>query len=411
MVDQTPVTNAQSAAQSEKAELKLAEKALSKAKVAIVMSRAVFLSTILFSVYHILDPTVPTACTDGLTIKYNTKWFMSLDEEERIGLMLHEAWHIAFCHMIRSKDLDHELHNRAADHVINIMLIDAGYKIPDEGCCDFKYRNWTTKEVYNDLMLTDPKTPPDYVPDLRKLGSETPTENQINNPKQVQATLTAAQTAAHEKASESKIKSIVVAAQAQSKAMNEKPGNIPGEIARTIDELINPKLDYTDLLSRYMCALAKSDYTWTRPNKNFMPDFYMPSQQSEGMGHIGFAFDTSGSISKAALKALMSEAQHIIDEFKPEKVTAIDCDKKIHNIHVLDDPTVDLLTDVQFSGGGGTSFVEAIAYFEEDPPDILIYFTDLCGRDLEQEPSYPLIWLCWSNHAPSAYGETIYYHE
>jgi len=39
---------------------------------------------------------------------------------------------------------------------------------------------------------------------------------------------------------------------------------------------------------------------------------------------------------------------------------------------------------------------------------VLIYFTDLYALQLTEEPTYPIMWICNSEHDPAPFGETIY---
>ena len=81
-------------------------KIIDKAKIGVMMDGSVFLSTILFSLKQSWDETIPTATTDGLTLLINPTWFTSITEKERVGLLCHEAYHVAFNHMLRLGDKD-----------------------------------------------------------------------------------------------------------------------------------------------------------------------------------------------------------------------------------------------------------------------------------------------------------------
>ncbi|MDP9121456.1 MAG: VWA-like domain-containing protein [Acidobacteriota bacterium] len=60
-------------------------------------------------------------------------------------------------------------------------------------------------------------------------------------------------------------------------------------------------------------------------------------------------------------------------------------------------------------GGGGTAF--ARAHFEPEPPDCLLYFTDLEGSFPRAAPPFPVLWLVFSQPAsppPEApFGEVV----
>lgn len=94
-----------------------------------------------------------TASTDGENIYFDYNYFSSLDEEERIFLMAHEALHIKFAHHLRltdkngkKKDLD--IWNEATDAIINANLVRDGFKIKK----GYVYRKdalkYTSEELY-----------------------------------------------------------------------------------------------------------------------------------------------------------------------------------------------------------------------------------------------------------------------
>ncbi len=350
-----------------------------------LMSKSVFLSTICLSLKHTFTDSIPTAATDGLSIIYNPKFFSELTAAERSGLLAHEVWHVAFNHLTRVGNRDRLVWNYAGDYVINLMLKNAGYTIPQGGLLDEKYADMATEEIY-ELIKDDQENEhggSNYVSDLLD-----PPPGQ--NAKEVS----------------SKITDVIVRAQLQSRISGKDKGEIPGEISRAIDELINPKLPWNEILMRFLSDMVKDDYTWSRPSKRFFPHHYLPSQHSPTIGEIVVAIDTSGSVSVEELKEMLSEVESIRETFKPEKLTILDCDSKIHNEFKID--KYDNILDLQFKGNGGTSFQPVIDYCDKRSPEVLIYFTDLYADDVEPVGDYPILWICTSNHTPATIGETIY---
>ena len=81
-------------------------KAFNKAKVALMSKGGSgFIATILFSQLYKWSTDIPTACTDGLSITTNPDFFMSLTKGERVFLLAHEGWHVAFQHLTRMKQV------------------------------------------------------------------------------------------------------------------------------------------------------------------------------------------------------------------------------------------------------------------------------------------------------------------
>lgn len=366
-------------------ETKTIEDGLRHAKIEL-MTKSVFLSTICLRLKHSFSDAIPTAGTNGLSIIYNPKFFAELSAPERTGLLAHEVWHVAFNHLSRVGSRDKRTWNMAGDYVINLMLSEEGYQIPKGGLLDQRFKSMSTEEVYKIIEEEDDDDQAggsDFFEDL--LEASTPKE---------------------QKEIADKVTDIIIQAQVQSKLSGKEVGEIPDEISRAIDELINPKLPWDQLLTRFLTSMIKEDYTWAKPNKRFFPQHYLPSQNSPTIGDIVVAIDTSGSVSDKDLREMLSEIQDIREVYRPDSLKIIDCDWEIHNVFDVDKH--DNILDLKFTGGGGTSFHPVIDYCDTHQPQVLIYFTDLYAVQLTEEPAYPIMWICNSEHDPAPFGETIY---
>jgi predicted metal-dependent peptidase len=365
-------------------ELNKVEDYLRHAKIDL-MTKSVFLSTICLSLKHSFTTDIPTAATNGLSIIYNPDFFANLTAPERAGLLAHEVWHVAFNHLSRVGERDKRSWNIAGDYVINLMLENSGHTIPNGGLLDKKYSNMSTEEVYELIKDDNEDSHGGSNFDIDLLDAP-----EGKKPSEIAGDIT----------------DIIIRAQLQSRIANKDKSEIPGEISRAIDELINPKLPWNQILIRFLSDMVKDDYTWARPNKRFFPQHYLPSQHSPTIGEIIVAIDTSGSVSVDELQEMLSEIESIRDTFKPEKLTIIDCDAKIHNIFKIE--KYDNILDLQFKGNGGTDFQPVIDYCNEHEPEVLIYFTDLYADIVKDVGDYPVLWICTSNHQPAEIGETIY---
>lgn len=377
------------------------DKALNKSKIGLMTHGSVFLMTIAFSLRYEWNDQIPTACVDGITMQINPNFFMDLPDKQRIFVIAHEAWHVAFDHMIRGKDKDHGLYNEAGDYVINWQLKKDRYELWPPCLCDQKFANMSTLQVYKYLEKEKKKNPP---PKSGGKGNGNPMGGDLI----IVKTATAKDRDNKAKV-EAQVKSVLVKAMTQSKMSGDKAGAVPGEIARELEELLNPVLPWDILLFNFLQEKTKDDYSWNRPNKRFAPEFYLPTQYSESLQHITIAIDTSGSITKKQLTEILSEIVYIKEAFNPKRLTILDCDHEIHNIYNVDEYTE--VQTLKFTGGGGTRFEPVIKYCNENATNALLYFTDLYANMITEEPSYPLLWLCYSKHPAAPVGETIYYQE
>ena len=347
--------------------------ALNKAKIQLMSTAdSVFFTTLAFSLKHSFSNSIPTACTNGKSIKYNPDFFMGLTPDERVFLILHEAMHCAYLHMERKQDRCPDRFNIAADHVINLQLIERGFRMPADGYADPQYKGLSTEEVYNLLPPPLPNQP------MGGFG------NDLEDPEDGSA--------ASSEALRNDIQDILVRAAIQSKLAGEKPGSIPGDIQIFLDRLLNPKLPWNRILQKYLNQMSKSDYTFKRLNRRFFPRHYLPSlYSSERLINIAVAIDTSGSVSDEEFNRFISETHYILKTLAPEKITIIQFDTEIKSVD--DVSSVNDLMKVHFSGRGGTMIKPVFDWATENKPQLLLVFTDGEFRIPDDRLKMDTLWL------------------
>ena len=358
-------------------------KALSKAKIQL-MARpdSAFFTAVCFSLKHVWGEEIPTACTDGTAIHFNPSFFMGLGLEERLFLLLHETLHVAYLHIdkVRRGTRDPHKWNIAADHVINLQLIERGFKMPASGLADMQYAGKSTEEVY-DLLPDDPtvEVPMDLVE-----GKQSTEE--LNE----------------------QVKEILVRASIQSKMSGDKPGSIPGDIQIFLDRLLEPKLPWNRILQKFLHTFAKNDYTFKKPNRRFFPKHHLPSLHSEALMDIAVAVDISGSVSDAEFNRFVSEICSIFKMIKPEKITLIQFDTKIKSTHNL--KNIQSLMQVEFRGRGGTNVTPVIEWVNQNNPQLVLIFTDGEFDAPKISTKNQVIWLIHNNPEFNApFGKAIHY--
>lgn len=377
------------------------DKILSKAKIAL-LSRldAVFVTTIVMSLQSSWGDTIPagngntvpnpTACTDGVNLILNEDWFCNkLNPLEQIGLLAHEAWHVALQHVLpdRIQNRDPKVFNMAADHVINNMITEAGYKIPKGGLCGPAYKGMSTEQVYDILIKDQKKQDPNFVPDfVPGPPSNDPLAQQIHK---------------------NQVTDTIVRAATQAKLRGgDATSGIPGDILIALDELLYPKLPWNVLLQEFFTGFSNDDYSYSKPNRRFLPDFYLPTLFSEGMGTLACAVDTSGSVSDHDFRAFATEMDYIKETLFPETMYVVDFDTRINNIHTL--KSTDSVKSLAFTGRGGTDLRPVFEHFKKKPPQVLVIFSDLECNEITEVPPYPVLWIRTpgSGHTPS-FGRLI----
>ena len=366
--------------------------ALSKAKISL-MARpdSAFFTTVCFSLKHVFDEKIPTAGTDGRTIWFNPKFFMSLTVEEQVFLLLHECMHVAYLHMLRAQNYaDKQRANAAMDYVINLQLVDRGFTMPKCGLLDRQYAGMCWEEVYKRLP---------EAPSMGGFGEDLIYGNGEEGD-------TGDGDLSAEIAKE--VEDILIRASIQSKVAGDKPGTIPGDIQLSIDKLVNPKLPWFKILAKYLHSFAKNDYTFRRPARRFFPKWYLPSLYSENLCNLAIALDASGSVSDSDFQVFVNEMSGILRMMKPEVMTllvfdtAIRSETKIRNVSEL--------LGITFSARGGTLISPVLDWAKKNRPQLLLVFSDGEFKIPDTRCETPTVWVIHNDpNWKAPFGKTIHY--
>jgi predicted metal-dependent peptidase len=323
------------------------------------------------------------------TLLFNPEFIDSLSMPETKGLLAHEIMHLVYMHNLRGGSRNHEKWNAAGDYVINPVLMDAGFSLPQGGLNmnNPQFKDQTTDHVYNQL--------PDFPEGGGGTGWSTGVGEVMNDGKGK------SESEIHHAEAEMKI-SIAEAAQAAKAA-----GKLPAGLERFLDELLDAQIDWREKLRVFINQVARNDYEWSRPNRRFQ-DVYFPRMHSEEAGKITVAIDTSGSISQNEIQHFFSELNAIVDEVRPVELDIIDIDSSIKQVHTYtsDEYPIDW-RELKLKGGGGTSFSPVFEHYRhaENPPVCLIYLTDLYCSNFGDEPEFPVLWVSTSNIKEVPFGE------
>lgn len=364
----------------DKAEL---ERCYSKTKIALMERKdSAFFASLVFSLRHEFTLAVPTACTDGTWIKTNPLFFLSMTPEERLGVLLHETLHAAFLHMWRMTSRNPQKWNRACDYVINLMLIDRGFVLPQGVLYDTQYAGMSAEEVYALL--------PDIQNDSFECDLLPPDPGQ--DPDEAQ----------------SQMDDILIRAAMQSAQRGDKPGTIPGEIQFYLDKLLNPILPWNRILSKYTTSLAKDDYSMRRPNRRFFPKHHLPSLYSEALMDIAIAADISGSVGDMDITQVLSEVYRIMRALRPKTITLLQFDTHIRQVDKV--RSAHALMSLKFTGRGGTNVRPVIEWANTHKPKLLLIFSDGGFSVPAVTTPVPVIWLIFRRPQFTApYGKVIHY--
>jgi predicted metal-dependent peptidase len=346
-----------------------------------------------------VDDNIPTACTNGKDVKFGRDFVASLNDAELRGVILHEAKHKMYRHLLTWKHLqkqDPMRANMACDYVINLEIKDESERsskfvvLPDGALIDEKFRGLNSAEVFN---LLPPQ--PEGEGDGDGQGFDEHDWEGADG-------LNDAEKTALAKEIDQAIRQGAILA-----------GKVGGNVDRSFTDLMSAKVDWKEALREFVSAVSqgKDDSTWRKPNRRWLQhDIYMPSTISESMGRVVVAIDTSGSIYGVVLNRFISEVASVMQNMNPEQVDLLYWDSNVagHEVYGLND--ADRMTSsTKPKGGGGTSPSCITAYMRKHKidPVCAIILTDGCvGNDWGGQWNCPTLWAI-TEDIVSPIGQTI----
>jgi predicted metal-dependent peptidase len=345
---------------------------LSKAKAQLIVEQP-FYAALLCNLPFVEDDTIPTLAVDGKNVYYNAEYVNTLTVNQLKFAEAHEVMHCVFKHLTRRGSRSPKRWNVAGDYIINDMLVTdrVGEIHPD-----WLYNQQivlagkNTDGVYNLLPEQSNDEPQDELRDAQ--AGERDDQDQ-------QWTIRAVQ-----------------AAQA-AKMM----GKMSLGAQRLIDQIVQPKMPWSELLRRFVSKRVRTDRSFSRPNRRFLSQgMYLPSLAGETLGEIAIAVDCSGSISEKVLNEFASEIAGIKNQMRPSKISVYYFDSSVSH---QEEYSPDDELNIRPHGGGGTAFspvIEAINA-KDTLPECCVFLTDLYCSDFGTPPDYPVLWVSnGSSEAP-----------
>jgi predicted metal-dependent peptidase len=364
------------------------------------------------------DDWLMTAAVDGRKLYFNTQFFNAMDNKEVEFVIAHEILHMVYDHLGRRHDRNPMLYNIAADYIVNNLLVDdrIGKKPRIVDCFqDFKYRGWTSEEVYDELFKEAQKNGQEALEQLGEMldehldleggdGDEDGEGNGKGRPK-------------YSKAELDQIKDEIKEAMIQA-ASAAGAGNVPAGVARMIKEMTESKMNWRELLRQQIQSTIKSDYTFSRPSrKGWHTGAILPGMNFQDTIDICVSLDMSGSIGNEQAADFLGEIKGIMEEYKDYKIKVWCFDTKVYNEQDFSADGGDDLMDYEIMGGGGTDFMANWKYMKDNDivPKKFIMFTDGYAWDSWGDPDYcDTIFIVHSNHdrnLEGPFGVTAHYEE
>ena len=374
-----------------------------------------------------------TAYTDGVNKKYSRPFIENINMEAKLrGLVLHENLHVALKQIPRGKEMfkeDAKIANMAADFVVNDIIKnitgkvasgnEAIVELPDGALYDPFFHNWNMREVYNHIRKENPKR---QQPQQRTAEDcdEQGDSNGTPSPSGTQDSIIKANGKPYDMGGEgfdehdweSYVDGL---SDEERKELGDKidrclreggmlAGRMGGKMPRAISDLLEPKIDWREVLREFVASTTRGndEYTWRKMNKRHLAnDMYLPSMENETIGEVVVAIDTSGSIGGKELTEFATELASIVDVVSPETVRVIWWDYDVHGEQCFKpEHYKDIASLLKPLGGGGTRVSCVSKYINEKKinAECVIVFTDGYVEDpIEWNIVPPTLWMITQN--------------
>lgn len=386
----------------------------------------------------------PTTGTDARKFYYNPEYIQELRTEEAQFVLAHEALHCALSHFARRQHRVKHRWDLACDYAINPILLEDGLKPPPGMIMMKEYVGMSAEEIYpllddNDMTETMDQhlyDKEDNPSEGSRDKSDNPLDNRTSTPLSDQP-----QDSEQEPDNSGESRSLSACTERsqsgvegnnteqqqefdEQEAGGEPPppplnqqeaddlsvqwqqrlagaaqqaqqaGKLSGVMRRLVEELLQPRLPWRTLLAHYMTAVARDDYSYTRPSSRRGDPAIFPTLKSHQINAV-VALDVSGSVTDKELQDCLSEINAIKGQVRAT-VTLLACDSAvIEGFPLRFEPWEEATLPQQMPGGGSTDFRPVFEWTQQQdqPPDILVYFTDAQGYFPKVQPNFPVIWL------------------
>lgn len=366
-----------------------------------VRRKSVFFATLLMHIDIVPSNEVALAATDGERIYLNPQAAAQLSNSALDGLLLHEVLHAALEHLPRRGTRQSKPWNQAADIVVNGMVTEAGFGLPESYSTvrNPKLERLAVEEIYQLLAKHEPNQDeqndtggtndtaegeasyPDELIDLL----DQPPQDATNSPNST-TNQTSEALQRHRKWQQA-------LAKAQSIQTMQGKGSHPLDEYRDLLKLQAPQLNWRSLLWRY---LVRTPVDFVGFDRRFIGrGLYLEALAGEAL-QVALAVDTSGSVNDTEISQLIAEVKSILNSYPHIKVDLYYADCQLYGPHQLTSHS----EIPQPQGGGGTDFrpffdrlsAGGNAGPTESAADLAIYLTDGYGDFPEQPPTVTMLW-------------------
>lgn len=360
----------------------------------------------------VVTPEVPTAATDGWNVKINPEFARKLTRPELRFVLAHEALHKAYMHLHvwrKCWDLDAMTTNVAADHYVNLAIVDADVgeafvTMPSIGVQpDEAYRGMSVGQIFERLQQGQQKQKQKQKQDDGGDGAPGFDSHDWEGAQSGDAVAQSAQREA--------IEAAIRQGEIVKQQLEKRKGNGSGRSATSFG-LLTPRVDWREQLREFMrdAVRTQDESSWRRPNRRFLvDDTYMPSLDGRAPGEIVVGIDTSGScFGGPEMNRFVTELQSIVGTVRPRCTHVVYWDSEVTGHQTFTDGSFDV-AHVKPTGGGGTTASVLFDYLrvKRIQPAAIVNFTDGYVGDTWGRADCPVLWAISTINITAPFGRTI----
>ena len=397
----------------------------------------------------------PTMATDGQAIYCDIDFLNGLSTDDKVFILAHEVYHNVMLHSLRRERRDHRMFNLATDMEVNNILREDGLSVPKDAVTSAKYgfeAGKSAEDYYELLMNSKPQyqktksgqtsengfgnadgcdSDEDFDNDDNSEDNEADEQTEQEDDKQSgnKDGKLEGQFDKHiykdevveEEGDEnlqdsygkvgydedfrpnvtaSSVEHIREMAVSAAQQIERQGGTLPNHLQKLVNELLTPKVDWKEVLQKFVAKSNGTKRTWNRPNKRFTSrGLYLPSTFGEKL-KVGVIIDTSGSVG-SFVDRFMSEINGIVKSFAEYNLELVQCDTQVqqHDSYTEEEPLDLEHTKYELKGFGGTLLLPAFKFLtdteNECDVDCIVCLTDAAICDTlnrDNEPDIPVLW-------------------
>jgi predicted metal-dependent peptidase len=336
-----------------------------------------------------------TAGTNGRDAWYGREFVDSLTDKELAFLVMHENMHKCYRHMTTWKALDaidRKITNAACDFVINIQLHDMD---PEEkfiafprdketgernGLFDEAYRGMDTKQVFDILMKK--KKEGGQGGHKTKGGNGTKRQSvDMFDDEDGDVGFDNHDWEGAQALSDEEKKQLEQEVEQALRQGGIYAGKFGSKAPREIGELLNPKVDWKEVLQRFARSNIKDrdSISWRKAHRNFLwQDIILPSILGKRVKSLLLAMDTSGSVAGQLLTEFLSEMNGLVNSVGIDRLDIVYWDAEVQAHEIFTGGAKDIVHRTNPKGGGGTDpdVVVDLIVEKQLKPDAIIMLSD-----------------------------------